>query len=95
MKEANLSAEERERYIRLCQAGHAAAMKGQHDDAHFYFRRAVELYPFSTNVWLWLAKVVTSRDDRRIALENVLAINPDHEEAFKRLEDIRRGGEGI
>ena len=77
----DLTTEERERYIRFCQAGHAAALQNRNKDAHFYFRKAVELYPFSTNVWLWLAKVVDTRADQRVALENVLAINPDHQEA--------------
>ena len=81
MSELKLSSEERERYIRLCQAGHAAATQERDYDAHFYFQKAIEIYPFSTNVWLWLARVVETREDRMVALENVLALNPDHREA--------------
>jgi hypothetical protein len=81
----NLSSEERERYIRLCQAGHASALQGRLEDAHFYFRQAVEIYPFSVNVWLWLARVVADPLDRRVALENVLSIDPNHPEAQRML----------
>lgn len=90
MSERDLSNEERERYIRLCQAGHAAAMQHKTYEAHFYFRKAVEIYPFSTNVWLWLARVADSQEDRIVALQNVLAINPNHDDAKRRLMELRR-----
>ncbi|MCI0713265.1 MAG: hypothetical protein L0154_24120 [Chloroflexi bacterium] len=90
MSERDLSNEERERYIRLCQAGHVSAMQNKLYEAHFYFRKAVEIYPFSTNVWLWLARVAESHDDRIVALQNVLAINPNHEDAKRRLMELRR-----
>lgn len=88
MAERDLSTEERERYIRLCQAGHAAALADKLDDAHFYFRKAVEIYPFSTNVWLWLSRVVSDRNDQIVALQNVLSINPKHAEAQRRLVEL-------
>lgn len=89
MELSKMTNEERERYIRLCHAGHAAALQGRAYDAHFYFRQAVEIYPFSTNVWLWLAKVVETREDRIMALENVLAINPQHDEARQLLANLK------
>lgn len=90
-----LTNEERERYIRFCQAGHAAAIQKHTYDAHFYFRQAVEIYPFGLNVWLWLSRVVENREDRQIALENVLSINSSNEEARRRLRDLLMGGDGI
>ena len=84
----NLNSLERERYIRLCQGGHAAALQGRTYDAHFYFRQAVELYPFSVNVWVWLARVTDNVEDKRVALENVLAINPEHHDARRMLKEL-------
>ncbi|MBZ0319659.1 MAG: hypothetical protein K8L91_24835 [Anaerolineae bacterium] len=86
----DLSNEEREEFIRLCQAAHAATVAGRNHDAHLYFREAIKIFPLSTNVWLWLAKVVDIEEDRRVALENVLAIDPNHKEARRRLAEINR-----
>jgi hypothetical protein len=85
----NLSLEDREQYIRLCQAGHAAATQGRHYDAHFYFRQAVEIYPFGVNVWWWLVQVVETDEDRRVALENVISLDPHHQEAQQRLKELQ------
>lgn len=86
----NLSNEERAEFIRLCQAAHVASVAGRNYDAHLYFREAVKIFPLSTNVWLWLAKVVDTDEDRRVALENVLAIEPEHQEAQHRLAELKR-----
>jgi hypothetical protein len=90
--DANLTHEEREEFIRLCQAAHAAALAGRHYNARLYFRQAAEIFPFSTSVWFWLAKVVDNEEDRRAALENVLAINPDHREARQQLSELKKRG---
>jgi hypothetical protein len=87
-----LSSEERERYIRLCQAGHAAATQGRDYDAHFYFRKATEIYPFGIQVWMWLAKVVETREDRIAALENVLTLSSNHQEARHYLQALMHEG---
>lgn len=89
MDEFNLTNEEREKFIRLCQAAHAAALAGKPDEAHLYFRYAARIHPYSTTVWLGLSKVVKNPQDQRVALENVLAIDPDHAEAKKLLDALQ------
>jgi len=42
------------------------------------------------NAWYLLSKLVSSRQDRITALENVLTLNPGHAEAQARLERLRR-----
>ena len=86
MSDIQLTSEDREKFIRLCQAAHAAIIIGNHNDAHTYFRYAAQIHPRSTTVWLGLAKIVSSPADKRVALENVLAINPHHKEALQLLE---------
>lgn len=89
MSNANtLSTRQREQFIRLCQAARAAIEKGQHQDAHLYFRYAAQIHPHSTTVWLGLAKLSTTLADKRVAVENILAINPDHIEAQQLLAEL-------
>lgn len=38
--------------------------------------------------WLWLSRVVDDADDERVALENVLTLNPHNEEARRRLDEL-------
>jgi tetratricopeptide (TPR) repeat protein len=60
----------------LLQAGIAAAKAGQTQEARHVLLRATELDERNEQAWLWLSGVVESIEDRRICLENVLAINP-------------------
>ncbi len=83
-----LSNTEREEFIRLCQAAQVAAKAGDSDEAHQYYRQAAIIHPFSTTVWLGLARVVDKEADRRVALENVLSINPHHTEARRLLDEM-------
>lgn len=83
-----LSNEEREEFIRLCQAAKAATQQQQNKAACNYFRQAIQIHPFSSRVWFELAKVVERDDDRRVALENVLALDPSHHEARQMLKEM-------
>lgn len=83
----SLTTRQREQFIKLCQAARAAIEKGQRHDAHLYFRYAAQIHPHSTTVWLGLAKLSTTIEDKRTALENILAINPDHTEAQQLLAE--------
>lgn len=87
-----LSGEEREKFIQLCHAAQAAARIGQRETAHLYFRQAIQIHPFSAKVWLELAKVVDNEADRQVALENVLTLNPQHEEARRLLNSPKSSG---
>ena len=46
---------------------------------------AIELDDHDEQAWLWLSSVVESPADKRVCLENVLAINPDNRAAQKGL----------
>lgn len=88
MFEYHLTTAQREQFIRLCQAARAAIISNDIEDAHTYFRAAAQIHPYSTTVWLGLAKVASTPQDKQVALENVLAINPDHMEAQQLLDEL-------
>ncbi|MFQ6101064.1 MAG: tetratricopeptide repeat protein [Anaerolineae bacterium] len=62
----------------LLRAGIAAAKDGRTQEAHQALLQVTELDERNEQAWLWLSGVVESLEDRRICLENVLAINPDN-----------------
>jgi hypothetical protein len=64
-------------FVRLYKLGRQAAKRGAPAEAHELFRRAIEIDPYHEQVWLWLATVVDSDEDRRVCYENVLELNPD------------------
>jgi len=73
-------------FLRLFKAGQDAARQGDHARAHDFFRRAIEVDPYHEQVWLWLASVVETDDDRRVCFENVLELNPSNPTARKQLQ---------
>ena len=62
-------------------AGIAAAKANRRDEARELLLRVVEADEEIEQAWLWLSGVVDSDEDRLIALENVLEINPDNAQA--------------
>jgi tetratricopeptide (TPR) repeat protein len=60
----------------LVQRGIAAAKSGQKEEAEQLLLEAVELDEENEQAWLWLSGLVESAEEKRICLENVLAINP-------------------
>ena len=62
----------------LLQAGIAAAKAGRAQEARQALLQVTELDERNEQAWLWLSGVVESLKDRRVCLENVLAINPDN-----------------
>jgi ferric-dicitrate binding protein FerR (iron transport regulator) len=76
-------------FLNLYKAGKTAAQQGQKAVAHDLLRQAIEIDPYHEQVWLWLASVVDTDDDRRVCFENVLELNPDNaiaQEQLNRLE---------
>ena len=65
----------------LLRRGIAAAKAGRQEEARRLLMQVVELDDHSEQGWLWLSGVVEGADDRRVCLENVLAINPDNAHA--------------
>lgn len=75
-------------FLNLFKAGQEAARCGNNQQAHDLFRRAIEVDPYHEQVWLWLASVVETDDDRRVCFENVLELNPDNVTAQRQLQKL-------
>ena len=58
--------------------GIARARAGERERARESLLRVVEHDERNAQAWLWLSGVVESLEDRRVALENVLAIEPEN-----------------
>ena len=83
----------------LLRRGIAAAKAGQYKQARDLLTQVVELDESNEQAWLWLSGLVESLDDRRLCLENVLAVNPGNVHAqtgLRRIEAAlaRSSGEG-
>jgi hypothetical protein len=77
--------DEEKHFAKLMQAGKQAHAVGNRERAHRVWRRAAMIRPYDEQVWLALLKVVDSVEDKRVCLENIVAINPDNFEARDRL----------
>ncbi len=65
----------------LLRQGIEAAQAGHKPEARELLMQVVDLDPRNEMAWGWLAGIMESLDDRIIACENVLTINPDNEKA--------------
>jgi tetratricopeptide (TPR) repeat protein len=74
--------------VELLRRGIAAAKAGRREEARQVLLHVVELDERNEQAWLWLSGVVDSREDRRVCLENVLAINPDNPHARQGLRHL-------
>lgn len=74
----------------MVREGINAFKAGRKDEARALLSKAVEIDPYNEEGWLWLSGVVTSVDDQRTCLENVLAINPDNSRARSGLDFLIR-----
>ena len=74
----------------LLQQGIAYAKAGRREEARDILLQVVELDEQNESAWLWLSGVVDSDDDKAVALENVLALNPSNEWARRGLEILGR-----
>jgi thioredoxin-like negative regulator of GroEL len=77
-------------FLNLFNAGKEAARKGHKSKAHKLFRQAAEVDPYHEMVWLWLASVVETEEDRRVCFENVLELNPSNITARRQLQQIEQ-----
>jgi hypothetical protein len=78
------------KFLHLFRAGKDAARQGDKVKAHDLFRQAIEVDPYHELVWLWLATVVDSDDDRRVCFENVLELNPTSLTARRQLQKLEQ-----
>jgi tetratricopeptide (TPR) repeat protein len=67
--------------VELLRAGIAAVKAGHKEKARQALLKVTELDERNEQAWLWLSGVVESAEDRRVCLENVLAINPRNSHA--------------
>lgn len=74
----------------LLQQGIALAKAGQREEARTILMQVVEQDKRNESAWLWLSGVVDSDDDKAVALENVLTLNPDNEWAKRGLQMLGR-----
>ena len=74
-----------EPFARMMRLGPACSVQGARKQAHRYWRRAALIEPGNETVWLSLLNVVETEEDRRVCLENIVAINPHNKEALAQL----------
>jgi cytochrome c-type biogenesis protein CcmH/NrfG len=72
----------------LMQAGRVAYKAGKPRLAHDLWREAAKLQPQNEQVWLALLDVLDSDSDRRVCLQNIIAINPLNVQARRMLNRI-------
>lgn len=75
---------------RLLYEGAVAVTEGRKDEAQRLLMRVVELDEGNEQGWLWLSGAVDDPADQQIALENVLAVNPNNEAARSGLDMLRQ-----
>jgi tetratricopeptide (TPR) repeat protein len=66
------------------------ARAGQKTEARDLLLQVVEVDPRNEMAWMWLAGLVETLEDRIIACENVLTINPANEKVRAYLTDLQR-----
>jgi tetratricopeptide (TPR) repeat protein len=88
---------DQDRLNSLLNEGIVAAKSGQAAQARDLLMQVVEADENNESAWLWLSGVVESLEDRRVCLENVLALNPDSVAAQKGLAwiDQHRANQGV
>lgn len=72
----------------VLQNGIDAARVGRRDEAHALLMQVIEADEQNELAWFWLSGVVEDPADRRVCLENVLAINPQNVQAQRGLEKL-------
>lgn len=91
-----MATEQRERNRRadeLLQAGKSAYTEGNTRRAHDLWREAATLDPYDERVWLALFRVLETPEDKRVCLENILAINPLNAKARRQLRAYQTAAE--
>ncbi len=82
--------QDQQRLQALLQRGINDARLKNKEEARAALREAVRIDPQSEKGWFWLASVAESDDERLVALQNVVLINPDNQRAFQILEKLEQ-----
>src|SRR5262245_35324854 len=72
----------------ILQLGIDAAREGNRDEARNLFSLLTRQEPNNLSAWLWLAGVAGSPEQRRVALERVLELDPTNDMAVKGLRSM-------
>src|SRR5687768_17893670 len=72
----------------ILQLGIDAAREGNRDEARNLFSLLTRQEPDNLSAWLWLAGVAGSPEERRVALERVLELDPTNDMAIKGLRSM-------
>jgi ferric-dicitrate binding protein FerR (iron transport regulator) len=72
----------------LMQAGRVAYSAGKPKVAHDLWREAAKIDPYNEQVWLALLDVLEADVDKRVCLQNILAINPLNVQARRQLNKL-------
>ena len=78
----------------LLQQGIALAKAGRREEARALLLQVIDLDERNETAWLWISGVVDNDEDRGIALENVLQINPNNAWAKRGLAILGRSASG-
>ena len=78
----------------LLKQGIAALNAGRKEEARRLLMRFVQQDERNEMGWLWLSGAVDTDEDRRVCLENVLAINPSSESAQQGIQILRKSSPG-
>ena len=70
----------------ILQLGIEAAREGNREEARNLFSLLTRQDPSNVQAWLWLAGVADGPDQRRVALEHVVELDPSNEMALKGLQ---------
>jgi hypothetical protein len=62
-------------------------------NAHRLLQQAVQIDPYDERIWWGLLRTVDAFDDQRVALENIIAINPFNVKARERLRYLHEARE--
>lgn len=73
------------KFARLMRLGHVSYAEGNYRQAHRFWRRAAMIHPADEQVWLALLNVLENNEDRRVCLQNIVAINPNNLQALRQL----------
>ena len=76
--------------IETLQSAIQAARAGRKMEARDLLIQIVDVEPQNEMAWMWLSGLVDSLEDRIIACENVLAINPSNHKVRAYLEELQR-----
>lgn len=76
------------KFADLMQAGRVAYAANKRHVAHDLWKEAAAVDPYNEQVWLALLDVLESDTDRRVCLQNIIAINPLNVQARRQLNRL-------